>query len=53
VLDAVEAGEGVEAIGRSARLPAAEVRAALGRLELMGLVARDGLGAYERTGQGI
>jgi len=53
VLAAVEAGEGVEAIGRSARLPAAEVRAALGRLELMGLVARDGLGAYERTGQGI
>lgn len=48
VLDAVEAGEGVEAIGRSARLPAGEVRAALGRLELMGLVARDGLGAYQR-----
>jgi len=52
VLDAVEAGEGVEAIGRSARLSAGEVRAALGRLELMGLVTRDGLGAYERTGRG-
>jgi predicted Rossmann fold nucleotide-binding protein DprA/Smf involved in DNA uptake len=52
VLAAVEAGHGVEAIGAAARLSAAEVRAALGRLELVGLVARDGLGAYQRTGRG-
>jgi DNA processing protein len=52
VLEAVEAGHGVEAIGAAAGLSAAEVRAALGRLELVGLVARDGLGAYQRTAQG-
>jgi DNA protecting protein DprA len=52
VLEAVEAGHGVEAIGAAARLSAAEVRAALGRLELVGLVARDGLGTYQRTGRG-
>lgn len=49
VLEAVEAGHRVDAIGREAGLPPGEVRAALGRLELLGLVARDGLGLYERT----
>lgn len=47
VLDVVEAGESpLEA----ASLGAKEVRAALGRLEVLGLVRRDGLGGYERTG---
>ena len=49
VLDGIEAGEGPEAIGRAAGIPAAQVRAALGQLELCGLVRRDGLGCYERT----
>jgi DNA processing protein len=48
VLDAVESGESPEAAGRRAGLTAAEARAALGRLELLGLVRRDGLGSYER-----
>jgi hypothetical protein len=30
-------------------MSASELRAALGRLELLGLVRRDGLGAYERV----
>jgi hypothetical protein len=30
-------------------LSAGEIRAALGRLEVLGLVRRDGLGRYERT----
>ena len=49
VLDAIEAGASPEAAGRAAGLSAAEARAALGRLELLGLVSRDGLGAYERS----
>jgi DNA processing protein len=49
VLDAVEGGEGVDAISDGAGMSAASVRAALGRLELLGFVARDGLGAYRRT----
>lgn len=49
VLAAVEAGLGVDAIPASAALPAADVRAALGRLELLGLVHRDGVGAYQRA----
>ena len=49
VLEAVEAGHGVEAIGTATGLGPGEVRAALGRLEVMGLVARDGLGAYQRA----
>jgi DNA processing protein len=52
VLDAVEAGHRLEAIGRQAGLPPGDVRAALGRLELLGLVTRDGLGLYERAAQG-
>ena len=49
VLEAVEAGHRVDAIGREAGLAPGDVRAALGRLELLGLVARDGLGLYERA----
>jgi DNA processing protein len=49
VLDAVEAGADVPEIGRSAGLSAAGVRAALGRLELLGLVTRGEVGGWERT----
>ena len=49
VLDVVEAGEGVEAVSEAAGMSAASVRGALGRLELLGFVARDGLGTYRRT----
>lgn len=49
VLDAIEGGASPEAAGRSAGLSAADARAALGRLELLGLVRRDGLGTYERA----
>jgi DNA processing protein len=47
VLDAIEAGE--SPLERR-ELGIKEVRAALGRLEGLGLVRRDGLGGYERTG---
>ena len=47
VLAAVEAGESpLESCGQ----PVKDIRAALGRLEVLGLVRRDGLGGYERTG---
>jgi DNA processing protein len=49
VLAAVEAGDSVDEAARRARMSASELRAALGRLELLGLVRRDGLGAYERV----
>jgi DNA processing protein len=49
VLDLVEGGEGVEAIARATGLGASRARAALARLELMGLVARDGFAGYVRT----
>jgi DNA-binding GntR family transcriptional regulator len=49
VLDAVETGEPVDAIGRDGRLSAREVRAALGQLEARGLIARAGVGTYVRT----
>jgi predicted ArsR family transcriptional regulator len=46
----VEAGRGgPDALGLELRLSAAAVRAALGRLEAVGLVVRGALGAYERT----
>jgi hypothetical protein len=48
VLDGIEAGDGLGAIGRSAGLSAPAVRASLGRLEALGLVGRDGLGGYVR-----
>jgi DNA processing protein len=47
VLDAVEAGDSPL---ESGRLAVKEARAALGRLEGLGLVRRDRLGGYERTG---
>jgi len=49
VLQSVEAGAGPAEIARDGGLSAADVRAALGRLELLGLVRRDVLGMYERT----
>jgi len=49
VLCAVESGDSVDQAARRERMSASELRAALGRLELMGLVRRDGLGAYERV----
>lgn len=48
VLDGVEVGEGADAIGRRSGLSARTTRAALGRLESLGLVASDGLGGYTR-----
>jgi DNA processing protein len=47
VLDVVEAGDSPLETGEWA---VKDVRAALGRLEVLGLVRRDGLGGYERTG---
>ncbi len=50
VLQGVEAARGgADAIGRELGLSAGPVRAALGRLEMLGLVARDSFGLYERT----
>jgi DNA processing protein len=49
VLDGVEAGDGIEDIGRATRLEPGAVRAALGRLEAMGYVRRDPFGIYERS----
>jgi DNA processing protein len=49
VLDAIEAGQGVETLVEAALASAREVRVALGRLEALGLVTRDGFGSYERT----
>ena len=49
VLDAIEGAGSAHAAAAAAGLSAAETRAALGRLELLGLVRRDGLGAYERA----
>jgi DNA processing protein len=49
VLAAVEAGETVDGIARSAALGASDVRAALARLESSGHVVRCGLGSYARA----
>jgi DNA processing protein len=49
LLDAVEAGLDMEGICAFAGLPAAEARAALVRLEIKGLVRRDGLSGWERA----
>jgi DNA processing protein len=50
VLRGVEsAAGGADAVGRAVGLPPGSVRAALGRLEVLGLVARDPFGQYERT----
>ena len=48
VLDHVEGGGGLDAMAIATGLAPGELRAALGRLELLGLVARHPLGGYER-----
>ena len=47
VLRAVEAGEALDGSAESTGMSAGELRAALGRLELLGLVRRAALGDYE------
>ena len=49
VLDAVEAGSGVDGIVARTGATASEVRAALGRLEADGHVVRGVLGGWERA----
>jgi DNA processing protein len=49
ILEAVESEEGLDILSWRTSLSAADVRAALGRLELLGLVAREGVGTYRRT----
>lgn len=49
VLDLVEGGDTVDAIAREAGLSPGRARATLGRLELMGLVTRQGFAGYART----
>jgi DNA processing protein len=49
VLDAVEAGSGVDEIVARTRASASEVRVALGRLEADGHVVRGALGGWERA----
>jgi DNA processing protein len=49
VLEAVEAGHGVDGVAQEAGLDARAARAALGRLEADGYIARSGLGSYERS----
>lgn len=49
VLEAVEAGDDAASIASGRQLTAAAVRTALGRLEVLGLVTRGGLGGYRRT----
>lgn len=48
VLDAVEVRDGLHLARERAGLSAGGLRAALGRLEALGLVRRDGVGGYER-----
>jgi hypothetical protein len=48
VLDAVEVGDSLAAASLRAGLSTRELRAALGRLEALGLVRGDGMGGYER-----
>jgi DNA processing protein len=48
VLDAVEIRDSLERAGMRAGLSAGGLRAALGRLEALGLIRRDGVGGYER-----
>ena len=50
VLEAVEAGLGIDGICGAAGLPTREVRVALSRLEASGHLRRDSLGGYVRTG---
>lgn len=51
VLDGVEAGESVGEIARRCGMTAAGVRAALGELELRGLIAASAIGWYGRVAQ--
>jgi DNA processing protein len=50
VLDAVEVGDGLPRASARSGLSPGELRAALGRLEALGLVRRDNFGGYERSG---
>jgi DNA processing protein len=52
VLAAVEQGVGAGGIAGETGLASAQVRAALGRLELLGLIVRTGIGSYERRATG-
>jgi DNA processing protein len=49
VLAAVENGDSVEEAAVRSNMSASTLRAALGRLELLGLIRADGFGAYERV----
>ena len=49
VLDALEAGLGIDGVCAHAGLPAREARAVLARLEAAGRLRSDGLGGYRRT----
>ena len=49
VLDAVEAGLGIDGVCAHSGLPAKEARALLARLEASGHLRRDGLGGYRRS----
>lgn len=49
VLDAVEAGLGIDGVCEHAGLPAREARTLLARLEAAGRLRSDGLGGYRRT----
>jgi DNA processing protein len=49
VLEAVEAGTGVDGASREAGVEVARARAILSRLEARGLVRRDALGSYTRS----
>jgi DNA processing protein len=49
LLDAVEAGVDLSGLAEVAGLPAREVRGAMARLEVAGLVRRAGFGGYTRT----
>jgi DNA processing protein len=49
ILDAVEGGETIDTMSQTTSLSAADVRAGLGRLELLGLVVREGVGTFRRT----
>ena len=51
VLEAVEAGCGVDEIGARAGLAASDVRVALAQLEAGGHIVRGGLGGWERRVQ--
>jgi DNA-binding GntR family transcriptional regulator len=53
VLDAIEVGEDLPAAAIRSGLSPAALRAALGRLETLGLVRRDGMGGYERAMNGV